>query len=270
MGGLEHSTPGITLCLILVASLLVYFINKAKKNGDVLYVRRIPGVDAVEEATGRAAELGRPISFCFGLTPLSPVIYACLGVLTHVAKRAALLKSRLLLPQTQPEVMALVEDTVRTAYRDAGKSSRFDPQDIIYLSDEQFAFASGYMGLIHREKVGSAFLFGAFNAESLLLSSAGQQIGAMQVAATVSPEQAAFFLCTCDYTLIGEELFAASAYLSREPIQMGSLIAQDWMKLFFLIFMLAGVFVATWSALRGVPLRENMEILFSYSWGELF
>jgi hypothetical protein len=141
--------------------------------------------------------------------------------------------------------MALVEDTVREAYREVGRANAFDPESIRFLSSEQFAFASGYMGLMHREKAGAAFMFGVFAAEALVLAEAGQQVGARQVAASVSPEQVAFFICTCDYTLIGEELFGASAYMSREPVQVATLAAQDRFKLFFIALIIVGVFLAT-------------------------
>jgi hypothetical protein len=141
--------------------------------------------------------------------------------------------------------MAIVEDAVREAYRDAGRAAAFDPQSIVFLSSEQFAFASGYMGLVHREQAGAAFMFGVFAAEALVLAEAGQQVGARQVAASVSPEQVAFFICTCDYTLIGEELFGASAYLSREPIQVATLAAQDRYKLCFIVLIFIGVVSAT-------------------------
>lgn len=249
MQGIEHATPGIIALLAIIALLVLYHIQRARKDPSKLYVRRIGGVDAIDEAVGRSAELGRPASFCTGITGVGPILYACLGVLFYVARKAATYRSRLLIPQYSPDAMAIVEDVTRDAYRSAGRSSLFDPTTIMFLSEEQFAFASGYMGLVHREKVSSAFLFGSFAAESLLLSEAGQQVGAMQVAATVSPEQVAFFICTCDYTLIGEELFAASAYLSREPVQLGSLYGQDRVKLLFLLMIVLGSVIATWNTL---------------------
>jgi hypothetical protein len=183
--------------------------------------------------------------FTTALTDVGPVLYACLGVLHSVARKVAQYKLKLFVPQFTPEAMALVEDTVRGAYRDAGRASSFDPESIKFLSNEQFAFASGYMGLMHRERAGAAFMFGAFAAEALVLAEAGQQVGARQVAASVSPEQVPFFICACDYTLIGEELFGASAYLSREPVQVATLAAQDRLKVIFVLFIVAGSLLAT-------------------------
>jgi hypothetical protein len=241
---IEHATPGVLIIIALVIVPVLYYIRAARA-GQQFFVRRIPGIDAVNEAAGRCAELGRPMIFTTGMTPLSPILYACLGVLYYVARKAALFKVRLLLPQNAPDVMAITEGVARDAYRNEGKLGLFDQKNVVYLSDEQFAFAAGYMGMVHREQVGSAFLFGHFAAESLVLAEAGQQVGAMQVAATVSPEQVPFFISACDYTLIGEELYAASAYLTREPVQLGSLFAQDRVKLFFFLLIIIGVFCAT-------------------------
>ncbi len=247
-GGIEHATVGILILMILFILPVLIYIRKARRKEE-LYVRRIPGVDAINEAVGRAAELGRPISFSTGLTVVSPVLYACLGVLYHIGRKAALYKSRLFVPQYDPQVMAIVEDVVRDAYRDEGRAGLFDPGNILFLSQEQFAFAAGYSGLVQRERMGAAFLFGEFAAESLILAEAGQQAGAMQVAASVSPEQVPFFISTCDYTLIGEELYAASAYLTREPVQLGSLLGQDRAKLIFFLLIAAGVAIASFNML---------------------
>ena len=244
MRSADHATLGILILMLLLVGPVLIYIRVARRKSD-LYVRRIPGIDAVDEAAGRSAEMGRPIMFSTGLTNISPTLYACLGVLYYVGRKAAMYKSKLILPQNNPEVMVIAEDILRDAYRAESRLAAFDPKNIIFLSEEQFAFAAGYSGLAHREQIATAFLFGVFAAESLLLAEAGQQVGAMQVAASVSPEQVAFFICTCDYTLIGEELYATSAYLTREPIQLGSLYGQDRGKLVFFLLIIVGTLIAT-------------------------
>jgi len=96
-----------------------------------------------------------------------------------------------------------------------------------------------------REKPATVFFLGAFYAESLILAETGHSVGAIQIAGTAMPAQLPFFVAACDYTLIGEELFAASAYLSKEPLLMGSLKGQDWGKVIFMFFIGAGVILET-------------------------
>lgn len=244
MVGIEHATPAMLALLLFAAAVLWWELRRAQR-GTQRYIRRIAGIDALEDAVGRCAELGRPVVFTTALTDVGPTLYACLGVLHAIGRRVAQYKLKLLVPQYSPEVMAIVEDTLRESYADVGRSGSFDPKSIVFLSSEQFAFASGYMGLVHREKAGAAFMFGVFAAEALVLAEAGQQVGARQVAASVSPEQIAFFICTCDYTLIGEELFGAAAYLSREPVQVAALAAQDRVKLLYVAVLVLGVILAT-------------------------
>jgi hypothetical protein len=92
-----------------------------------------------------------------------------------------------------------------------------------------------------REKPAAVFLQGSFFAESLILAETGNSIGAIQIAGTASEHQLPFFIAACDYTLIGEELYAASAYLSKEPMLLGSLRGQDWGKLFIFAAIVLGV-----------------------------
>jgi hypothetical protein len=91
-----------------------------------------------------------------------------------------------------------------------------------------------------REKPATNFFLGTFWAESLILAETGAQTGAIQIAGTDSVFQLPFFITACDYTLIGEELYAASAYLSREPLLLGSLKGQDYGKMIILAIIIVG------------------------------
>ena len=261
----EHATLGVLVLMASVIGLVLWYIAQVRR-GREYYVRRIAGIDAIDEAVGRSVELGRPISYSSGLTSVSPVLYACMGILYHIARKVARLKVALLLPQNDAQVMAVAEDTTKDAFRAENRLNAYEPKNMRFLSDEQFAFAAGYSGMVQRENVGAAFLFGAFAGESLILAEAGQQIGAMQVAGSISPEQVAFFVCTCDYTLIGEELFAASAYLTREPVQLGSLLGQDRAKLLFLSIILIGILIATINQFLKVPIANIDSLILYQAW----
>lgn len=261
--GIEHATPGAIIFLAAVFGIMVYTIRQVA-GGREYFIRRIPGIDAINNAIGKATEDGRPVVFSNGLTVMGPVAYACLGIFSHVVRKVVRLRNRFFAPQYQPDVMALAETVAAEACQAERRPEALEPTSIQYLSDEQFAYASGYLGLVHRERVGAAFLMGEFAAESLVLAEAGQRIGATQVAGTVSPEQVPFFVATCDYTLIGEELFAASAYLTNEPVQVASLRAQDVAKLLFLGLILIGVAGSTVNSIWGLEV-PNVAKLFTWS-----
>ncbi len=265
---MDHATPAIIILLFLFVGPVLWNIYRATYGAEI-FIRRIPGIDAIDDAIGRAVELGRPLSFTTGITSISPLLYAALGVLRYIGQKAAIFMSRLFVPCSDAQVLALADATLQNAYRAERKFSHYNPSLLRFLSEEQFAYASGYQGLIHRENVGAAFLLGAFAAESLILAEAGQTAGAIQVAGTVSPEQIPFFLTACDYTLIGEELYAAGAYLSRNPVQTGSLRGQDIAKSVILFLILMGVAQQTYGALSGTPSSLPLSQLMLMSWGDL-
>ena len=107
----------------------------------------------------------------------------------------------------------------------------FNEDMVHYLTDDQFAYAAGVNGIMVREKPAACMYMGKFYAESLILAETGNSIGAIQIAGTASQAQIPFFVTACDYTLIGEEFFAASAYLSQKPELIGGVKGQDMIKL---------------------------------------
>jgi hypothetical protein len=111
---------------------------------------------------------------------------------------------------------------------------------VFYVTDSQFGYAAAVDGIMIREKPATNFFLGMFWAESLILAETGASTGAIQIAGTDAVTQLPFFITACDYTLIGEELYAASAYLSNEPLLVGSLKGQDWAKALIWILLLIG------------------------------
>jgi hypothetical protein len=221
----------------------------AAKRGRSMFIRRIPGIDAIEEAVGRATEMGRPIVFVPGGSGLDNMqTLAGLSVLSYVAKRCVQMSLRIIVPLMNAVVTPIACDVLREAFRAADSEAEFDPQDVRFISADQNAFAAGIIGALARENVAAGFYFGAFGFESLLVAENGRRLGVMQIAATADYFQVPFFICACDYTLIGEELYAASAYLTREPVQVGTLAGQDIAKWMILAVIVAGSIAAALSA----------------------
>ncbi|MBI3945807.1 MAG: hypothetical protein HY321_07800 [Armatimonadetes bacterium] len=248
---LEHASVAVLALELLLCGLILGRIFAARA-GRVPFIRRIPGLAAIDEGVGRATEMGRPILFSLGLGGLDIVTLQALAVLGHVARVAARYASRVIVPVRDAVIFSVTEEVLRDAYTAEGKPELFQPDDVRFLSDRQFAYASGVMGIINRERTASSFLFGTFYAESLILAEAGHQVGALQVAGTPSTTQIPFFIAACDYTIIGEEYYAASAYLTQEPTFLGSLIGQDWSKIVLLSILVVMVLAATlWSLTHG-------------------
>lgn len=219
--------------LLMVAGFLfltVFFIQKAK-GGAELYVRRLAGIEAVDEAIGRATEMGKPILYVLGLgTAADIATIASYTILGRVAKKVAEYQTGLIVPCYDPIVMTVAQETVKTAYYDAGRPDAFNEDMVYFVTNQQFAYVAGVNGVMLRELPATNLYMGKFYAESLILAETGTVAGSIQIAGTDEISQIPFFVVACDYTLIGEELYAASAYLGREPLLLGSLKAQDYAK----------------------------------------
>jgi hypothetical protein len=230
----------ILIAMVIFFALIIYFIDTAKR-GKSLFVRRIAGLDAVEEAVGRATEMGKPIIYVPGLGSVADIAtIASLNILGEVAKKTAQYDSALLVPNRDPIVYTVAREMVKESYTKAGRPDAFKNDSVFFVTDQQFAYAAAVDGLMVREKPATNFFLGMFWAESLILAETGAQTGAIQIAGTDSVFQLPFFITACDYTLIGEELYAASAYLSREPLLLGSLKGQDYGKMVILAVVVVG------------------------------
>ena len=214
--------------------------------------------------------MGRPVLFITGILDINDIqTLAGITVLSRVARTAAEYGADLEVPTCRALVMTTARETVQEAYLAAGRPDAYNEDRIYYLTDEQFGYVAGVTGTMVRDKPAACIYMGAFYAESLILAETGNHIGAIQVAGTAMPSQLPFFVAACDYTLIGEEFFAASAYLSGDPQQMGSLKGQDMGKLIGALGIILGVLMATLSILFGGEFYENVLVYLSdYMFGD--
>lgn len=255
--------------LVTFAATVLWSIRRARINPNI-FLRRIPGLDAVEEAVGRATEMGRPVLYLTGSgdlgggsDPSSLATIAATVILSDVAKRVATYGAELKVPHRAPIVMAVCQEMVREAYFAAGRPDTYREDTNFFITGDQFAYTAAVDGMILREQPAANFFMGYYYAESLLLAETGATTGAIQIAGTDAEHQLPFFITTCDYTLIGEELYAASAYLSREPVLVGTLRGQDIGKGVLLGVMAVGTAFITIGEVFAIPWIRIFFQLFS-------
>lgn len=241
---LKTGRTSMLLILVVYVGLMFYYVQRARQ-GRAVSIRRVAGLDALDEAIGRATEMGRPIHYTMGLQDFEAQTFASFEILRYAAGQAAKLDIPIIVTNYRPQVHPVTEEIVKGAFLAEGKADAYRPDNVRYLSDQQLAYATGVIGILEREKVAANLMFGPFYAESLLFAETGQKIGAIQISGTTMTAQLPFFVAVCDYTLIGEELYAAGAYLSRNPVLLGSLAAQDIGKMFALGVIAIGTLMNT-------------------------
>ncbi len=240
------------ILLIFFVIVLTYYLQMAKKGAE-LKIRRIPGLDAIDDAVGRSTELGRPILFSLGLGDISMIpTLAGLAILKRVARKAAEYETDLIVPNYEPVVLVAAQEVVKEAYMEAGRPDLFDESKVFYLTYDQFGYAAGVDGIMLREKPGAIFFQGYFYAESLILAETGHSIGAIQISGTTAVTQLPFFIAATDYTLIGEEMYAASAYLSKDPLSLSTIKGEDVTKIVIIGVVLLGVILESFALWLGI------------------
>lgn len=245
--------------VIAMVTFILFNIYRAEKKKKDLHIRRIPGLNAIDDAIGRATEMGKPVLMVPGIGDLNAISMQALNIFAQVTKAAAQFATPIRLCTANPAVYTVAQEVIRDVYQQQGLGDRYDPDSVRFVTDRQFAFAAGVSGLILREKVAAAFFLGEFFAESLIFAETANGIGAIQVAGSTEKSQTPFFIAACDYVLIGDEFYAASAYLTRQPILVGSLVGQDWSKLLiagtvFLGFIANSVQLSTNTDIKRMPL----------------
>ncbi|HHI03870.1 MAG TPA: hypothetical protein ENL22_10160 [candidate division Zixibacteria bacterium] len=244
---LYSRTTVIILLAVFSSAVLLY--TKWARAGKKLFIRKIAGVDAVEDAVGRATEMGKPVLFIPGIADVEDIeTIAGIAILGRVARVTAQYETPLRVPVRYPMVLAASQEVVEQAYIEMGKADSYDKDTVRYVAGEQFAFTATVNGMMMRERPAANIYMGGFFAESLLLAETGNAAGAIQIAGTARPEQLPFFIAACDFTLMGEELYAASSYLSHEPLLLGGLKGQDFVKILLVIAILIGTLLVTFDA----------------------
>ena len=232
----------VTLAFFVV---LFYYIAQARR-GVVWKFRTIPGLVAIEEAIGRATEMGKGVLYVPGVQDIDDIqTIASMIILAKVARMTAKYETKLSVPTNAPAVYTVADEVVKSSYQDVGRADAYHPDMVRYVTTEQFAYVAAVNGMMLRDRPAANLLLGAFFAESLLLAETGHSIGAIQIAGTANVHQMPFFVVACDYTLIGEEYYAASALLSNEPLLLGSLKAADIVKLLLIVVILIGCLMYT-------------------------
>ena len=235
------------MALVFVTFSILYSLNRARKQ--LPTIRRIAGLDAIEEAIGRATEMDKPVFYTTGTADITSSyaanIFAGLEILGYTTRMVARNNARMVVGIAMPNVYPLAVRIVEEAYLQTGKIDYFDPGIVQFLSPTQFAYASGCMGIIQRDQAAATLMLGHFMAEAILLAEASSQVGAISIAGMTSMAQLPFLVAACDYMIIGDELLAAGAYLARDPAKLGSIAGQDWAKLLAIILILLGAILVT-------------------------
>jgi hypothetical protein len=240
--GQQHA---LMFALLLPFFPLLLLLNRRMRRRGKPPLRSIPGYDDMEAYLGEATESGKAVHVSMGTggigTGVTAESLAGLTVLEHVARHAAATGLKTVVTVSDPSLLPVAQDVMREACAAQGYAEEYDPACVRFISSDKVAYAAGVMDILGHDKVSCNVLVGNFGDEFLLMSEAGARYALNQVAGTTSPQILPFVYASADRALIGEEIFAAGAYLLGKTAHVASLAAQDWLRTAIILTILLGV-----------------------------
>jgi len=222
------------LVLLLLLLPVLFFLGARVRAGKAGELRPLPAVEELAGAVGRSAETGQPIHVSVGVAgvggPQTAETWAGLTLLSELADRAAACDAPLVVTVADPTVLPLAQEALRRAYLRNGKLEGYDPSQVRFVAPNPIAYSAGVAGLLLSEPLTANVMVGTFGDEVVLIGEVGAREGVQQVIGTANPQALPLVVATADRALIGEEIFAGGAYTARQPIQVASLLAQDWAR----------------------------------------
>ncbi len=236
------------LTLVVIAGSIIYYMQRAY-SGKIPKLRRLQAVDVIDEILGRCVEMGRPAYYLMDTVTmdnpsvLAPTV-AAFQILAHTARRAAHLGSKFFVPVTQGLAYTIASEVVDEAYKAENKQDELKlDETVMYLPD-----GADRMYIINHmwsDEMAGAFFLGSWYHKAVIFTENAARVGAMMLGGTDTTHNIPFLVAICDYSLIGEELYALGAYVSEDPTVSSSLAGQDIGKFIAAILIVLGSILIT-------------------------
>lgn len=225
--------------LILVG---VYFISEKKKG---IILREIGAFQYLRRAIGLSVEEGKRIHLALGwgnlfAEPFSSGLIG-LSILERLSRVALFSDKPPIATSGNGGLMLLSQDTISHSYR----SFRLTGENKIYsgqlIGVTPFSYAIGAPLLIKDESVSVNVLLGHFSTELGLILDASERQNNLSIGGSDDLAAQAVFYGVANFPLIGEEMYAAGAYLGSNEMHKASIKVQDYFRWGIISFILIGI-----------------------------
>jgi hypothetical protein len=237
------------LFVLLVFTLLFLCFAWLARRGITVPLRPIEAYETLRGMLGRALETDRSLHISMGTAGLggrsTAETIAGLTILEHLAEHTGFSYVAPFVTVSDPTLLPAAQDVIRRGHARHGPLQPVDLSRVRYISSDPVAYASGVAEILMHENLAGNIMVGALGHEFLLMSEVGTFQGLEQVGGVVAPETLALAVPSTDYTLLGEEIFAAGAYLAARASHLGSLRAQDWLRWAIVLVIIGGVVART-------------------------
>ena len=245
---IASSVDFVAMAILLVfVPFFVLFTVRAKA-GHRFALRELPAYDRIRQLVSQAAEAGQPIHVGMGSGQpggeSTPGALMGVTVFEYVARQAATYGQPVLGTTGSAVLLSAAQGVLQKARRDRGFPEGYTSREINFYGPHPVAYAAGTSDALSRQGYLASILVGRFGAEGLWLAESTSGAGITQLGGTSEVSAAALMHFSLDEAVVGEEVFAAGAYLDR-PSHLGSLATQDLMRIVTIVSIVAGVVCAS-------------------------
>jgi hypothetical protein len=247
-GSAGLTADGLLALGIISLAALLFAVALLRDSGDYrVTLRPIAAYDRLKQTITDAAESGDAIHLSAGSgtvgTSGSAETLAGVQAVASLLRRAATARVATLTTTSSALVLPLLQTAAEQACRRAGAPCDYDPERVRFAGDDRTAYAVHMTDALRSESIASSMLLGSLAEETLLIGERSRTAGVTQVTGAASTRAIPYAIATADAVIIGEEIYAAGAYLGGQVPQKASLQVQDWLRLVVVFAILAGVIV---------------------------
>lgn len=239
---------GLAVLAVFIGLIVVFTVLAARRRSPAV-LRRIEAFHGLPQTVGQAVETGQRLHVSLGTGTLGQASTAAtlagVVLLDQISAAAAVSDKPPIVTASEGATMLLAQDTLRNVYTRQNALARYDHYSSQVAGLTPISFGAAQTTLQKDEAVAGTLLIGSVGAEAVLLAEAGQRQGVTTLAGSDNPATQAVLFATTDHPLIGEDLFAGGAYIGNAPAHVGSLHAQDVMRLLIGGAIVVGVIVRT-------------------------
>lgn len=220
---------GLVFVVIFFAAMIIFAVASRSRPGQNL--REITAFTRLGQAIGLAVEAGRRLHISLGWGGVIGIPGASglvgLNITERIARLASISDRPPVVTSGEGSLGILSQDTLSSTYRSIGEARQYDSSQGRVTGLTPFSYAAGTLPTLYDEQVSATILAGHFGSEVALIADASERSESLTLAGSDSIPAQAVFVAAAQEPLIGEELYAAGAYLNSGPLHISSLQAQD-------------------------------------------
>jgi hypothetical protein len=219
-------------------------------------LRELPAYQLMRDAITKSTETGHPVHLSLGTGGIHDAnaveTVASLAALALLSEQPAITTNRPIVTTANPTTLLLAQDMVGSALRERAQHSEHDLLTVQFIGGQagasgaaDTAYAAGVMNVLEHQTLAANVMLGHFGDDYLLMGEANARHQIPHVAGSTNPNALPFMQATATHTLMGEELFAAGAYLSESAWERAGVLAQDVARWLVIGWIIAVVWLKT-------------------------